>query len=439
MVNSKKYKIQRRKKVGGNNSITIAVLSQNNVVQESLQQLQIDDINNHKPDIYLEMTQEDMTNLFEKRSINKIEGYTLLHMESMLKLTTAFNDFNIRTKVFVRNGFNRKIDILSKGSISLKSTPSGWKSYFPFTKGCVYVKLQVEGCPPIMLVNAHLPMLKIKDEHGDVTDDLGFEFRKQSLKTLLTDLIAKGLDHETTLFLGGDLNFRITLDGKDQLTELLNTDELQPKLKELDFINDEDKIFTCKFQTGIPRDKQSCRNTKVPASIDSTEIATDQSVIKTIQDTVQHVCGDEERFPSRCDRFLTSVPSSANIEVVVHKGNYFPEMISDHNSLITVFKYSPYSKIAKKHILRFESGDVYEGEMADGTMNGHGIWRYADGRQHEGDWIDGQLHGLVVSRTKEGEIIRNEFDHGQYVRTISNKRGGKKSRRCLRRLTRKQK
>lgn len=432
----KKNKTPRRKKVGGNSSFTIAVLSQNSVSQESLQKLQINDINRHTPDIYLEMTQEDKTNIFEKRPINKIEGYTLLDMESLLK-ATKFSGYNVRTKVYVKNSFDRKIEVVSKGSISLKSAPSGLKSLNPVvTKGGVYVKLKVDDCPPIMLVNAHLPMLKIKDAEGNVTDDLGFEFRKQSLKTLLTSLVAKGLDHETTLFLGGDLNFRITLDGKDQLTELLNTDELQPKLKELDFINDEDKIFTCKFQTNIPSDKQGCRNTKVPVSIDSKEVATDQSVVDNIHDTVQEVCGDEERFPSRCDRFLTAVPSSAKIEVVVHKGSYFPELVSDHNSLMTVFKYSSNAKMTKKGVLRFESGDVYEGEVADGKMNGHGIWRYADGRQHEGEWIDGQLHGLVVSRSKEGDVIENIYDHGVYVNT----RGGKKSRRRRNRLlTRKQK
>jgi hypothetical protein len=408
-----KNKTPRRKTVGGNNSFTIAVLSQNSVSQESLQKLQIDDINSHTPDIYLEMTQEDYTDIFEKRPINKIEGYTLLDMESLLKVT-KFSGFNIRTKVYVKNSFNRKIEVVSKGSISLKSAPSFLQNINPIvTKGGVYVKLQVEGCPPIMLVNAHLPMLKKKDAEGNVTDDLGFEFRKQSLKTLLTKLIKKGLDHETTLFLGGDLNFRITLDGKDQLTELLKTDELQPKLKELDFINDEDKIFTCKFQTIIPSDKESCRNTKVPVSIDSKEVATNQSVVENIHNTVQNVCGVHERFPSRCDRFLTAVPSSAKIEVVVHKGSYFPELVSDHNSLMTVFKYSSNATKANNNVLRFESGDVYEGEVADG-----------------------QLGGLVVHRIKDGEVSENIFENGRHVRP----RGGKKShRRRNRWLTRKQK
>jgi len=319
------------------NHLKIAILSQN-AVSESIG-LNIDDIIKETPDVYVEMTQEDKRFNDKGTIISSefINNYNLLHSISLLGLT-QFSGFNIVMKIYVNKNYKDKITVERDGQIKLNSSESIFASINPITiKGAVYVKLNIPNQKPIMLVNAHLPMLKTKDENGNITDDLGLEFRTKSLLQVLDNIKKNGLDHDTTLVFGGDLNYRITHNGIDQLTELLKhnnpfKDNRKPLL-ELD-MNEADKTFTCKFQEKNP--DENCRNTIEPASIDKGDGKNDVASIET---NVQQKCGDAKRFPSRCDRFLISESNDAKIGVLVHKGHYFKEIKSDHNTLYAVITY----------------------------------------------------------------------------------------------------
>jgi hypothetical protein len=143
------------------------------------------------------------------------------------------------------------------------------------------------------------------------------------------------------IIIGGDLNFRI-VDGKDQLTEFLKTDK-NPSLSELEFPDPNGKIFTCKFTTK----NEKCREQPEPELIDVTSDNADAKTIQEIKaetiqeikENVQNTCGDKDRFPSRCDRFLTNDPT--NIEVKVHKGDYIPNLPSDHNAIYALLEIKP--------------------------------------------------------------------------------------------------
>jgi hypothetical protein len=322
------------------NPLKIAILSQNAVSEST--NIHIEDIEKNNPDIYVEMTQEDKR-MIDKRTIisqDFINNYTLLHTQKLLRVT-HFTGYNIVIKIYVNKSYNIPITVEKSGNIPLKSGETVFSSLNPMpTKGAVYVKLNIPNHYPIMLVDAHLPMLKIKDANGNITDDLGFDFRTKSLNIVLNELLNNGLDHDTTLVFGGDLNYRITHKGIDQLTELLKhnnpfKDKRKPLL-ELE-MNPYDKTFTCKFQEKNP--DEDCRNTIEPANIDNDN---DNEIkdIATIE-TVQKKCGDAKRFPSRCDRFLISEGNGNDkvIKVVVHKGHYFKEIKSDHNTIYSVFNY----------------------------------------------------------------------------------------------------
>jgi hypothetical protein len=101
-------------------------------------------------------------------------------------------------------------------------------------------------------------------------------------------------------------------------------------------MNADGKTFTCKFKEENP--DENCRNTIEPATIDNGNGKND---IATIESNVQQKCGDAKRFPSRCDRFLISEGNGNDkvINVVVHKGHYFKEIKSDHNTIYSVFNY----------------------------------------------------------------------------------------------------
>ena len=45
---------------------------------------------------------------------------------------------------------------------------------------------------------------------------------------------------------------------------------------------------------------------------------------------------------------------------------------------------------------------MYEGEMTDGKMNGHGIYKYANGQIYEGEYINGIREGkgrIIINNT----------------------------------------
>jgi hypothetical protein len=129
----------------------------------------------------------------------------------------------------------------------------------------------------------------------------------------------------------------MTYDGQNQLTNELKK---IPYLKEIPFVNEADKIFTCKFKSleekkggllGFGKTvstNQKCtvkRMTPIPNSVNPNAIH-----------ALQNECGDAHRIPSRCDRFLYSVSPGKNIVVSYQKGGPLVPN-SDHNAMWACF------------------------------------------------------------------------------------------------------
>lgn len=321
------------------NHLKIAILSQN-AVNKSVG-VDIPDIISVEPDVYIEMTQEDTrTNAFG--NFDTLVKKTFIDTFSDKKTVVSmlpYSPRNMVMKMFLSGGVVASGDVkIETGKIAVNKDTGNIESIITplVTKGGVYIKLTVPGHKSILFLNMHLPMKKIKDSQGVVTDDLGYETRKLALQNILNKLVTDGtLDKETTLVAGGDLNFRITHEGKDQLSEFLKEkitlDSRLHEVRELEFLNDDDKKFTCKFD----QPDETCRETVEPPSIDTASASPED--IKAVE-VVQTTCGNSERFPSRCDRFIVSESNTGSITVDAHKGHFFRDIKSDHNAIYSVIK-----------------------------------------------------------------------------------------------------
>jgi len=173
----------------------------------------------------------------------------------------------------------------------------------------------------------HLPILKKKGDRG-----LGFNFRAQKLKEILFLPAVRSLAaSDTTVFITGDLNFRINPDQHNQLTNLLSSNI--PFLQELPFLRPEDRVITCKFEKGRGEACAEARKLQpvfpggppLPAGMD--------------------YCVDEKRTPSRCDRILYHPGNSTTVKVLQHKGaDLFDD--SDHNALFATVEVTAFSRNA---------------------------------------------------------------------------------------------
>jgi hypothetical protein len=323
-------------------SVKIAILSQNAVSDKNTQPITVEDIEGYKPEIYIEMTQED-TRKLPVMSQEFLNNYDNVHNEELLKLSKV-SGYNVKIKVFKRVNFATNptdFEIIAKGSIPIDNKQSSLSKLNPIvTKGAVYVKLKLKNNHPIVFVNAHLPMLSEKNKNGDTKDTLGNEFRTKSFLQILEKLQKDGIvDNNTTLFFGGDLNFRIGCDGSDQLTKLL-MDPTQNNLglKELKFPDPRDKRFTCKFENSKDiGNTTTCRNTSVPPGVENP--GEREKDFFEIMNKVQRECGVANRLPSRCDRFLIKYGDKSTIQTLVHRAEFFPEIQSDHNTLYAVITY----------------------------------------------------------------------------------------------------
>jgi hypothetical protein len=283
----------------------------------------------YNPDIHVEATQEDQRKLdthsiFGSALANR--GYTLFDMISLNQKPT---DMNVVLRVFM------KADLLGLqgmtehkkgkeplpelnglvGKSVLKAQAYASRLSFGnkgFSKGATWIKIYQPF--PVLFINMHLPILKTKGNRG-----LGFAFRAQKLKEILTHPGVKALaTADTTVFITGDLNFRINPDQHDQLTDLIAQDI--PFLKELPFLRPEDRVITCKFE----KDKgEACKEARklqpvvpggppMPAGMD--------------------YCVSEKRTPSRCDRILFHSGDGMSVRVLQHKGADLVDS-SDHNAL----------------------------------------------------------------------------------------------------------
>ena len=294
----------------------------------------------YDPDIHVEATQEDFRPLNNNSIFGPIltnKGYSLFDMVSLNKKPT---DMNVVLRVYMKydmldaqglttpqNGkqplptHNGQVGLaILKGQGLAASLPFGTSGY---SKGAVWVK--VFQPYPMLFINMHLPILKKKGNLG-----LGFNFRAQKLKEILFLPAVRSLaTSDTTVFITGDLNFRINPDQHNQLTNLLSSNI--PFLQELPFLRPEDRVITCKFETGRGEACAGARKLQpvvpggppLPAGMDQ--------------------CVDEKRTPSRCDRILYHPGNGTTVTVLQHKGaDLFDE--SDHNALFATVDVTGFSR-----------------------------------------------------------------------------------------------
>ncbi len=72
----------------------------------------------------------------------------------------------------------------------------------------------------------------------------------------------------------------------------------------------------------------------------------------------------------------------------------------------------------------WRGGQRYEGDFADDTMHGQGIYRWPDGRLFKGSFIGGRRTGVGIFAATDGTLFRGFFAddqrHGLVVKQLSN-------------------
>jgi len=290
------------------------------------------------PDIYIEMTQEDYRPLNSGSVFSPQVFPANLKLVAIQSLNSGPTTQNVVIRMFSRFQFpyeKGKKAIAAKGKKDWKFQAQKALSFsgigLGVSKGAVWIKAYIP--KPVLFVCIHLPMKKN-------APGLGFEIRKNALYNLIGEL-SPLIDQETTVFIGGDLNFRMDYEGKNQLTDELTK---MPYLKELPFLKDEDKIFTCKFKPIVNKKKsfnpfKLFKTSKVlPTSTENCEIRRSTSIginSEEVKD-LQTECGDLHRNPSRCDRFLYRLGANKTLTVNYQQGGPIIGM-SDHNAMWACF------------------------------------------------------------------------------------------------------
>ena len=292
-------------------------------------------------DVYVEMTQEDSRTPDEKTIINPV---SLIDYKPVIQsLTKAKSDKNIVTKLFIKDS---SIKVTDRGHVDigagdkrktigfLKSTAQEF-GLANFTKGAVYIKIK-KGQHSFLFINMHLPI-----DTGD-EQTLGNDYRIHSLVEIM-DKLEEKIDDKTTVFVGGDLNFRIVEENYkmiDQLNKILS--KVSSHIRELNFLDPEDIKFTCKFKTPIKEvynaglDENHAKNIELE-ECRNRPFKPDKGYIQT----VQRDCGVGNRTPSRCDRFLLMpVDNTVDYKVIRHTAVYLKEIGSDHNAIECVVEFN---------------------------------------------------------------------------------------------------
>jgi hypothetical protein len=295
----------------------VAVLSQNCAGLNT--DIRFDTILSRDPDVYVEMTQEDA---------RPVTGETLLMSKMLAKYrvltTVALNETEASQNLIMTCVTKEPVDYIS-GSIPI--SPSANKaalfaqglihhvSRMGYSKGAVYIKLL--GPEPILFINMHLPMSGAKNLLTGALKNstLGLAYRTTALHELLL-AVKKLVDKQTTVFIGGELNFRMDANGTDQLDTLLAQGELPYDVRE---VVGPTKTVTCKYT----QPSRACRTRKLP-----------RAGITNFLKTVQAECGDKSRVPSRCDRFLVGGAGQLALHLVGAEV-FMPD--SDHNGIYTCF------------------------------------------------------------------------------------------------------
>lgn len=285
------------------------------------------------PDIYIEMTQEDPRNPSAPALLKAeiLSNYIQVANYSVNQAETKPNNIVIKmySKLPLEN-INKYQKAVSPNTLfTLKGVgqylmPFSNKGY---SKGMVCLKATLGG-KPCIFVNMHLP---VQSRYNN----MGLQYRKDIFYELLTDLKDQ-VSEDTFIFIGGDLNFRMNIEGCDQLTNILSnisssrSSSSSSRLEELCFPKASGKRITCKFEvkkTVNPIRRHLCRTRTTNGT---------NNIRKFLQNT-QRSCGVNNRIPSRCDRFLVSSMKMIK-RVILHEAkDLIPQSILDHNALIACF------------------------------------------------------------------------------------------------------
>lgn len=354
-------------------NIKIAILSQNSVNRRRF----IEDIDffgidqNNKPDIYVEMTQEDSRMYIDsmvKDPTQIVKGkYT--NIVSEIKR----NGNNIVTNAFISNVLLLQYNT-SKGNIIVNNDYGNLQSSFSnistASKGASYIKLTPKtiGNISILFINMHLPDKTVNssdlidkersniEEAAEINSkgDNEYQARKTAFKLIIDNLSeSKVLDDKTDLIIGGNLNFRVRYGHfyhNRSETEIKVFDELTEYLKErvvpvqniteLGFPQGSSKNFTCALNPDVIVKE----NLAEPQEIDENKVivGNDNDKKKKLSEFIRYIesasYAKKEINPSRCDRFLTNFSPR---EILKHGSTYFNVLKSDHQAIyamINVFK-----------------------------------------------------------------------------------------------------
>jgi len=290
----------------------------------------------YDPDIHVEMTQEDARistygtaydneSILDKSKFPAVD-YSIVGKESLNQMTTKQNAV---LRIWSKRG--APVELLARGRIQLSSKgKNSLKNKFltgvqkglgatgilgvGITKGAVYLKIKYQDSV-FLFINMHLQMNKHQE-------GLGLAIRKKGFLDILKQIEKlKLIDDTTSVFVGGDLNFRMDMQGKNQLNSLMP--EI-PFLKELP-IDPAEKKFTCKFKEG----------TDTPCRTEPSPDTSDAGMYKAGIQRRWDGCMEPLRIPSRCDRFLYRLPSTKILTIPYYKVlNLLAE--SDHNAIWSV-------------------------------------------------------------------------------------------------------
>jgi exonuclease III len=272
-------------------------------------------------DIYVEFTQEDARRFVSKRNLSydKTFNETLVNKSELNGMSLIVNealnvgstDQNIFMTIYLKNSLANLITRgVYSGSIPLAAGKSKWGFFaqselLGFSKGAVWAKIYFQNYS-LLFVNMHLPVDKNKE-------NMGVDFRREKFIEILNKI--RGLvENDTYVIIGGDLNFRMSRSGVDQLDELLRTIQLPIQLQELPYPQGKSAMFTCKFKENTA--STNCRTTRIA------------NVLKGR--STESSCFDKKRIPSRCDRFL--IGAKPGIKVLDQDSFPFIHN-SDHNAI----------------------------------------------------------------------------------------------------------
>lgn len=271
------------------------------------------------PDLYVEFTQEDARDPNEKVALRngsvKQNGAIVdvpreYSFEELESLNPTAKSQNIITKLFSKV---KPVEIV-KGSIPVKIKESfkgslafaGQKLFTGYSKGAVYIYVKFPMGTSYLFINCHLPINTKKNNYG-------YNYRKSIFEQLLSSITQKfSSDPNLLVVVGGDLNFRY-LNQKDQLNTALQTSPVLSEYTEFPYLSGDEKAYTCKFKY---ESSEECRLTPFG------------------QNGADTSCRDEDREPSRCDRFLYKGLNTPTVEA-----QYVTVLLdeSDHNAVFLTF------------------------------------------------------------------------------------------------------